>query len=76
MEHNSYLNSLDADNNFFNDSLTDNNYTSNCKYFSVEQLNESNNKNKNKQMMLNIIVRSFNCNFDKFRLLFRNQQDY
>ena len=27
-------------------------------------------------MILNINVRSFNCSFDKFRLLSRNQQDY
>ena len=61
---------------FFNDSLTDNNDTSNCKYFSVEQLNEFHNKNKNNPIILNINVRSFNCNFHKFRLMFRNQQDY
>ena len=74
--HDNSLHSLDADENIFNDSLTDNNYTSNCKSFSVEQINEFNNKNENNPMMLNINVRSFNCNFHKFRLMFRNQQDY
>ena len=48
MERNSFLNNLDADENFLNYSHTDNNYTSNCKYFSVEQLHEFNDKNKKK----------------------------
>ena len=76
MDHNSFLNGLDADENFFNDTLTDISYTLNCKHFSVEKLNEFNKKNKNNPMILNINVQSSNCNFDKFRLLFRNQQDY
>ena len=76
IEHNSFLNNVDADEDFFNDSLTYNNFTSNCKPFSFEQLNEFNIKDKNNLVILKIKVRSFNCNFDKLTLLFRNQQDY
>ena len=70
-----FLNSLDADENFFHDSLADKNSTPVCKSFSNEQVKESNNDSKNNEMILNINVRNFNSNFHEFRILFRNQQD-
>ena len=67
-----FLNSLDADENFFHDSLAGNNCTPVCKSFLFKQVKEFS-KNSN---ILNINLWNFNRNFDKFKIMFRNQQDY